>query len=69
MGNGIGKAKAYGHQTALCGSIPPARSGDNDIWIQGFSPNPFLNTVVSRLNEDYPEEYDEKESDTYLRLA
>lgn len=33
VGHGVGKAKAYGHQTQMAGSIPPTRAGDNDIWI------------------------------------
>ena len=57
VGTGIGKAKAYGHNTALSGSIPPPKQGDNDIWIQNFSINPQTSVLIDKLVEEYPVEY------------
>jgi hypothetical protein len=32
-GQGIGKAKLYGFDTKMAGSLPAPKAGDNDIWL------------------------------------
>jgi hypothetical protein len=55
----VGKAKSYGHNLALAGSIPLPRLGDNDIWITNFTTNKIVDQVVELLAQEYPNDYNQ----------
>ena len=55
--NGIGKAKLYGINTAMAGSIPLPKSGDNEIWIQNFAENPQVENLIERTCKEHSQDY------------